>query len=607
MSDLDPPGQLPPAGRPLGSQYTVFELLGRGATGEVHRATTRDGSPVAVKLLRPELAADHQLVSRFLQERAILTTLRHPNIVGIRDLVAERDTLAIVMDLVDGQDLRSHLSQRATLPAGDAAQLMIQVLNGLSAVHAAQVVHRDLKPENILLDRSAAHPGVLVPRITDFGISTLMQNTRASHRTGALGTPEYMAPELIDDADPSPASDLYAAGIMLYELLAGVTPFQAKVPLALMKKHAEQAPGRPAGIPDPLWVLISALLAKRPQDRPVSAATVATELAAMMPILHGVPALMPGAGPETGLAGGTTLIKDIPAPTLAQPPTGLARPKRRLALIAGLMVLLLAGGGLVAAVLLGRGDDRDDAAVAPSVSPAGSSTGLPAPTGTGTAVAPTEVPTENPSGTGDPNQVLPDLTGQSLSAAVSTLNELGLSYTTKEVYDSSGPDDQVVQQNPAAGEQAGSRVTLTVSRVAVATYLTDLGAVNGSPSTDAVSIDGTDYSHPLSEQLGYCDSSSDQLVWEFDLGKGYRQFKGTAGMVDNSASSTRVALEIFGDDRKLWNKTVSLGKDAGFAVDVTGVLRLKIVATGRRCGSDIDSTFAIGDPRVLAPPVTTSP
>src|SRR5205807_8686705 len=121
----------------------------------VWKGTVRStGEAVAVKVLNPELAADPEVVARFLQERGILVGLEHPHLVGVHDLVAEGDTLAIVMELVVGSDLRKYLGEKGPLASAFAAGLMAQVLTGLAAVHSVGIVHRDLKPENILLDLS---------------------------------------------------------------------------------------------------------------------------------------------------------------------------------------------------------------------------------------------------------------------------------------------------------------------------------------------------------------------------------------------------------------------------------------------------------------------
>ena len=265
------------AGRPLGSGYTLQEVIGRGSMAEVYRAVNRDGDPVAVKVLRPELGSDAEVVSRFLRERSILIGLNAPNVVQVRDLVAEGGTLAIVMDLVDGPDLRAELTRRRALPTTLAVDLTVGVLRGLAAVHAAGVVHRDVKPENILL-KPGRTTGDLIPMVTDFGISRLVSPDTGGRRTGLVGTPEYMAPELFDDENPSVASDLYAVGVLLYEMVSGTPPFRAKTVMALIKMQAQSEPTRPAGVPDAIWAVIYRLLSKEPGARPASAADVISAL-----------------------------------------------------------------------------------------------------------------------------------------------------------------------------------------------------------------------------------------------------------------------------------------------------------------------------------------
>jgi serine/threonine protein kinase len=344
------------AARRLGSRYLLHEPLGRGAMGEVFRGSVRGmREAVAIKVLRAELAADPETVARFVQERSILTELRHPHIVAVEDLVVEGDTLAIVMELVVGSDLRRHLRKHHTLPATTAVDLIIQLLDGLEAVHAAGVVHRDLKPENVLLEQSG---NVTFVRLGDFGVSRIAGATLA-RLTGAIGTPEYMAPELLRGQPASPASDLYAVGIMLYELLAGHTPFAAGDVFAVIRGHGEQAPARPEGVPDQLWRLISRLLEKDPDDRPKSAAAAGAGLRRLLSVLAGTTAeaLLDDENDANVEAGATqrlaAVAADVSTPAVDRPterlrpdPSSLApgRPAtslRRVVGIAGLAAVLV--------------------------------------------------------------------------------------------------------------------------------------------------------------------------------------------------------------------------------------------------------------------------
>jgi serine/threonine protein kinase len=277
--------------QPLGSRYVLHELLGRGAMGQVFRGTVRgSGAAVAVKVLKPELVSDSEVVARFFRERSILTSINDPHVAQVLDLVVEGDTLGIVMELVQGPDLRRYLRARGTLPSAEAVALTGQLLQGLTAVHAAGVVHRDVKPENVLV--STVRGGVVL-KLTDFGVSRLSYGASLTKVTSLIGTPEYMAPELADHDTATPAADLYSAGIVLYEMLAGRTPFAGGHPLAVLRRQVDQAPPPVPGVPAELWAEIESLLAKDPRARPGSAAAALGRLAPLQHRLDGIPPLPP--------------------------------------------------------------------------------------------------------------------------------------------------------------------------------------------------------------------------------------------------------------------------------------------------------------------------
>lgn len=602
MPDQDPNNQPASAGQQLGGSYALFDQLGVGGMGVVYRGRNRSGEIVAIKLLRPDLAADAGIVARFLQERSILIGLSHPNVVRVHDLVAEGGSLAIVMDLVEGQDLRAELTRRGTLPAAEAASLMSGVLRGLSAVHACGIVHRDLKPENVMLDRQSK-PGSVVPRLTDFGVAKLVEGASTRRQTSVIGTPSYMAPELADDRDPSVASDLYGVGIMLYEILCGVTPFAGGSPLAVLRKHAEQAPGRPEGVPDELWSLVAALLAKRPGERPASAAVVADRLEALLPELAATVALPTLTAPPPADPDGETMLSTL----VAEPEPAWAGPvshSRWTLVIALVAALLLIGGGVAAAVALnGRGgaSPKDQAVkVQPTASAITSPSITPTDTTTGT---PTGTPTSTDSAAATaPAGELPNFVGGSLSAAVDMLSAAGTRYVVNEISSDTKKDNTVVGQSPAAGRPPGELVTLTVSRVLQVTYLDELGPLVSSWDGGPVAVRGKTYSHGLSSGLDCYQAK----VWEYDLGIGYRTFTGLAGLTDTSSSSASARVEVYADDRRILSKDVALGKPASFSLDMTGVLRLKVTVTVLQCDSSVDSAFALGDARLLGLPSATA-
>ena len=280
----------------LGASYRLVEKLGRGATGEVWKAVDRrTDEVVAAKLLRQEHTSDQDLVGRFVRERSILTGLRHPHVVAVRDLVVEGDRLAIIMDFVDGGSLRDVLADGGPLPPDRAAAVVAAVLDGLAAAHSRGILHRDLKPDNVLLTRGwqDLDPGAV--RLTDFGISRMVADA-AGTTTGLMGTPEYMAPELLVTGTCDLSADVYGAGILLYELLSGRTPFAGPgTDYSVAHRHVASVPP-PIPVPEALSRQLEAMLDKDPGARP-GAAEAAAGLRRLVPALAGVPALAAQAAP----------------------------------------------------------------------------------------------------------------------------------------------------------------------------------------------------------------------------------------------------------------------------------------------------------------------
>ena len=306
--------------RTLG-RYSLHEPLGRGASGEVWRGTARpDGSAVAVKVLRPELADDPEAVARLLGEREVLTGIESPYVVAVRDVVVEGDVVAVVMDLAPGVDLRRLLLASPTQPPALACAVGAQVAAGLAAVHAAGVVHRDVKPENVLVDLSTTEAPLA--RLTDFGVAGVAAQAGAARTTGVVGTPEYLAPELAEGSAATPAADVYSLGIVLYELCAGRTPFAGGHPVAVLRRQLEDPPLRPPGLAAPLWGLLSWMLDKSPNARP-SAEEVAEALEDLVESLVGRPALEPlppfAADDDGDEAGAAVVPPPVALPSAATP------------------------------------------------------------------------------------------------------------------------------------------------------------------------------------------------------------------------------------------------------------------------------------------------
>lgn len=583
-------------GRPLGSGYLLDGLIGSGGMGKVWRAHSREGAPYAIKVLRSDLTSDPTFVARFLQEAQILKRISGPNLVSVRDLVAEGTTLGIVMDLVDGADLRKELNRRGTVPAKEAVWLVDQLLAGLSIVHAAGIVHRDLKPENVLMDRMRAG---LLPRITDFGIARIVETGPAARTTAIVGTPDYMAPELADGESPTPQSDLYSVGIMLYELLVGVTPFAGGSPLAVMRRHVSQEPGRPEGIPDPLWAQIAALLAKEPGNRPRSADELRQRLASVTPALGAVAALPRLSAPpesrpvaqQTVVA--TTLVNEAP-----KAPAEVRGKGRAKVLIAGVAVLLVFVIAAAAFFLTRQGATQATAAGSQPTATAPKPTATPTPTVEPSLVVPGATP--------GANQVtvaprVPTVKGMQFGPATTILQRAGYSVTLNEVMDETKADGTVLDQNPAGDSiPTNNSVILTIARHAVTEYLADWKPVQGDdPGTGTVTINGKTYTHGMWMNLPYYSSGTEG--WQYALGRGYRQVKGVVGLSDTSNSAAVVRYEFLVDGRQVKVFDTNLGKTNPVDIDVSGGLRLEIKVT-RISGGNVDAYASFGDLQIIGIP-----
>ncbi|MFB6844596.1 serine/threonine-protein kinase [Streptomyces sp. NPDC056373] len=277
--------------RKIGSRYTAHQILGRGSAGTVWLGEGPEG-PVAIKLLREDLASDQELVGRFVQERTALLGLDHPHVVSVRDLVVDGNDLALVMDLVRGTDLRTRLDRDRRMAPEAAVAIAADIADGLAAAHAAGVVHRDVKPENVLLDMQGplgpggSHRALL----TDFGVAKLIDTPRRTKATKIIGTPDYLAPEIVEGLPPRASVDIYALATVLYELLAGFTPFGGGHPGAVLRRHVTETVVPLPGIPDELCQLLVQCLAKAPASR-LRASELGVRLRELLPMLTGMPPL----------------------------------------------------------------------------------------------------------------------------------------------------------------------------------------------------------------------------------------------------------------------------------------------------------------------------
>lgn len=256
-------------GKRLADRYEILEKIGEGGMALVYRARDlRTGHDVAVKFLRPEFHDNPEFVSSFHREATAASKMSHHNIVNLLDVGDDEHNLYIVIEHVDGKTLKEIIRERGKLPQDVACQIVIRILSALQHAHAAGIIHRDIKPQNILVDKQ----GYI--KVSDFGIARMV-GTRTEIQTEpdktVMGTVHYFSPEQARGETATAASDLYSAGIVLYELLTGKVPFEGDTPIAIAMQHIQQTP-RPirelnAAISPAVESVVMKALEKAPRER----------------------------------------------------------------------------------------------------------------------------------------------------------------------------------------------------------------------------------------------------------------------------------------------------------------------------------------------------
>ncbi len=276
--------QDPRVGTTLSGRYVIEEVLGEGGMATVYRARHKlVDRPCAVKIMNPGLSRDPVVRERFRRELKAAQKLAHPNIIEIFDQGETDDgTPYLVMELLEGESLGTTLT-RGPLSHQRALPIMVQIARALARAHDFEVIHRDLKPDNIFL--CSRSDGTDLVKLLDFGIARSMQDARLTSRGEVFGTPQYMAPERITSIDAGASSDLYAIGIIFYEMLCGQLPFEAADIPSYFLKHLKEPPPPVTKFaprtPPALEKLIHSLMAKKPDERPVDAHRMHTDLLAI--------------------------------------------------------------------------------------------------------------------------------------------------------------------------------------------------------------------------------------------------------------------------------------------------------------------------------------
>lgn len=446
----------PLVGRLVDGRYQVTSRLARGGMATVYLATDlRLDRDVALKVMHPHLAEEEPLVARFHREATSAARVSHPNVVAVYDQGRDGATVYLAMEHVAGTTLREEMTARGPMSAGTALSLLEPVLDALAAAHRAGVVHRDVKPENVLLTADGR------VKVADFGLARgtgPAATATATATTGVLlGTVAYLAPELLQRGVADARADVYAAGVMLFEMVTGRQPFTGEVAAQVAYRHVLEMVPAPstvaAGVPPQIDDLLAWCTARDPDQRPSDARELLHEVRelrsrlspdelARVPVPLG--ALAPAVG---GWAGGQTLVVDPTAatrptrPTQAVPGAGPAGPaggpgpggpedwgygpagrRRRGGLVALVALLVVVVGLGTAGWYFGAGP------------------------GAWTST--------------------PDVVGQERAAAEQLLADAGLGSSVAERFDETAPVGQVVATDPAPGADVrrDASVTLFVSR-----------------------------------------------------------------------------------------------------------------------------------------------
>lgn len=264
----------------LDDRYQLAERLGEGGMAEVYRAEDiRLGRPVAVKILRQQYSSETNLLRRFINEARSIAGFSHPNIVSVYDVGRDKRYYYIVMEYVPGEDLRQRLEREERLSVDQALDIVQQMAQGIGYAHQRGLVHRDIKPGNIMITKKGH------VKVADFGIAKALASAGLTEPGVVWGTTAYLSPEQVRGEQATTESDVYAMGIVLYEILSGFPPFQGEDRVAIALKHLHDDPppfNEDLKIPHGVTYLVQKALAKDPAKRFQDADEMAEALADYM-------------------------------------------------------------------------------------------------------------------------------------------------------------------------------------------------------------------------------------------------------------------------------------------------------------------------------------
>jgi serine/threonine-protein kinase len=314
----------------IGGRYRLDSLLAEGGMGEVWRAHDELlGRDVAVKVLRTALVSDAVVAERFRREARAAASMSHPNMANVYDYIEEDAHPGIVMELVDGRTLANVIAREAPMDLARSAAIVDQMLGALEAAHGSGLVHRDVKPANVMIDERDH------VKVADFGIARALGDSTLTDTGTVLGSVHYVSPEQLRGDTPHPASDLYAAGVILYEMLTGVRPFEGETPVAIAMSRLQNDPVPPRAhrpnLPAHVQNVIMRALARDPRARYASATEMRAALAdAVREAQQAIDTLPLAASPEATTKSPVDATSKLSVDATTRLPTAAAEATTRL-------------------------------------------------------------------------------------------------------------------------------------------------------------------------------------------------------------------------------------------------------------------------------------